>query len=77
MKDLLQYSFHVSGPSLVQPEMRCMNMAGHSDMVSRSVLGSINTYVIPFPNQEWVSSWTTTSTKDLSPVSSAETDQAK
>ena len=30
------------------------------------------TYVTPFPNQEWVSSWMTTSVKDLSPVMSAE-----
>lgn len=29
------------------------------------------THVTPFPNQEWVSSWITTSVKDLSPVMSA------
>jgi len=34
-----------------------------------------NTYVIPFPNHEWVSSWTTTSTKVLSPASNAMADQ--
>ena len=29
------------------------------------------THVIPFPNQEWVNSWTTTSTSERSPASRA------
>lgn len=72
MQFLLQDAFNVGRPTFVEPEVgrvgvpvTMLDSSGSSENEGEDI------YVTPFPNHEWVSSCTTTSTRLLSPVSNA------
>ena len=71
MQFFLQHTFHVGRETLVEPKVRRICMSNYLVSIERMQIQKSVTDVTPLPNQECVSSWTTTSTKDLSPASKA------
>ena len=74
VKLLEQQALHVRRPALVEPEVGCVRVAGGDQVrIQGRMRGVRETYVTPLPNQECVSSWTTTSTRVRSPARRAAT----
>lgn len=52
MEDFLEYTFDISGPTLIQPKMRCALVTVRDLLALLKCPGEGYTNVTPFPNHE-------------------------